>query len=59
MTKSCIAIVELEGDKIRIRLPDTADGYDIGKRLAEKMSPQGGVAILHRTKGRQEARRRT
>lgn len=40
MKRSSIAIVELEGDKIKIRLPNTADGCEIGKKLAEKVLEQ-------------------
>lgn len=49
MKMSIVAIVELEENKIRVRLPDTADGYAIGVRLAELLGSTKGVALLHRT----------
>jgi len=49
---STVAILELADEKIRVRLPDTPDGYAIGVRLSEIFAAKTGVTILHRRKGR-------
>jgi len=49
---STVAILELADEKIRVRLPDTPDGYAIGVRLAEIFAAKTGATILHRRKGR-------
>jgi len=46
--RSVVAIVELVDGRLKIRLPETDDGYVIAKELAEKLAGQDGVAILHR-----------
>jgi len=50
MKRSTVAIVELDADEIRVRLPDTPDGYAIGVKLSEIFAAKTGVAILHRRK---------
>jgi len=48
---SSVAVVELADEKIRVRLPDTPDGYAIGVKLSEIFAAKTGVAILHRRRG--------
>jgi len=44
---SVVAVATLECLKVKIVLPQTPEGYAIATRLAEKLSAETGVAIVH------------